>query len=146
VKPADGEEFWGFPYGHDGPTSQPFIAVTRDRLHVGSVNCEDVAEIEFCTGVTREVCHEDIARDAYNLGACIAALQTIWADTVSNPAEHAKATLSFISQDVECPFCEGSRKVVCGNCKGGGTSEHPCDVCGNSGDHACSECDGKGNV
>jgi hypothetical protein len=45
--PMEGQEFLGIPYGWNGTDSQPYIEITVGGKVVQTVNCADVAMIEF---------------------------------------------------------------------------------------------------
>ena len=47
VCPEDGEVFIGQPYGYLEDFSPPFIEVQKNGRTIRTVNCADVAEIEF---------------------------------------------------------------------------------------------------
>jgi len=47
VKPAEGEEFVGFPYGGCSDNSLPFIEVRRDGKCIRTVNALDCSNIGF---------------------------------------------------------------------------------------------------
>jgi len=50
IKPLEGQEFQGIPYGFLTAYSKPFIEIYQNNVLVGSVNCDDVSEIIFKKG------------------------------------------------------------------------------------------------
>lgn len=47
VKPKEGETFTGIPHSYYADESPPFIVVKRGDTVIRTVNCADVAEVEF---------------------------------------------------------------------------------------------------
>ena len=56
-----------------------------------------------------------------------------------------------MSGQIECPQCDGERRVLCWNCRGGSGAEawgrvQRCGVCSDRGTVQCELCDGSGSI
>ena len=47
IKPLDGQEFIGIPYGWLSDNSTPFIEIRQNGKTIGTINCDDISEIIF---------------------------------------------------------------------------------------------------
>lgn len=47
VEPKPGQTFMGIPYGWHAGNSTPYIEVVKNNKVIRSVNCSDIAEIDF---------------------------------------------------------------------------------------------------
>ncbi len=79
-----------------------------------------------------------------DLVICVNALMEMRESKTSSPL--AAMALRDLYLPIECGACGGQGKRLCSHCRGGGTSEHPCQVCNNSHEQTCQECDGSGVV
>lgn len=59
---------------------------------------------------------------------------------------HITQAKELLKKEEECPFCQGTGKVVCDDCRGLELEMLPCYECNSEGKVACEDCGGSGYI